>query len=153
MIAKLITDNNGSLDDAKDVFQEAVIILYDKVKSDDFELKSLLKTYLYAICRNIWLKRLQYGSILSYDIELYSDQLAVEEDIEEKELKDEAFKKMEGALQQLGEPCRTIIRDFYIRNLSMTAICDKFGYTNPDNAKNQKYKCLQRLKKLFFRDL
>ena len=57
---------------------------------------------------------------------------------------------MKKALENLGEPCKTIIQDFYIHNLSMQDICEKFGYTNTDNAKTQKYKCLQRLKKLFF---
>jgi len=32
----------------------------------------------------------------------------------------------------------------------MQEICERFGYTNADNAKNQKYKCLMRLRKLFF---
>ena len=59
-------------------------------------------------------------------------------------------KKMESALQLLGEPCKTIMEDFYIHNRSMQEICERFGYTNADNAKTQKYKCLQRLKKLFF---
>jgi DNA-directed RNA polymerase specialized sigma24 family protein len=57
---------------------------------------------------------------------------------------------MEGALGELGEPCKTIIEDYYIHGRSMQEICEKFGYTNADNAKTQKYKCLQRLKKLFF---
>ena len=59
---------------------------------------------------------------------------------------------MSEALNALGEPCRSIIEDFYIRDFSMESISDKFGYTNSENAKNQKYKCLQRLKKLFFKD-
>lgn len=57
---------------------------------------------------------------------------------------------MRESMSGLGEPCRGIIEDFYIHDLSMEAISEKFGYTNADNAKNQKYKCLQRLKKLFF---
>ena len=51
---------------------------------------------------------------------------------------------------KLGEPCNTIISDFYLYDASMQDICEKFGYTNPDNAKNQKYKCLVRLKRIFF---
>jgi DNA-directed RNA polymerase specialized sigma24 family protein len=66
------------------------------------------------------------------------------------EEKDRQFLMMDKALLQLGEPCKTIIEDFYIYNKSMQDICEKFGYTNADNAKTQKYKCLQRLKKLFF---
>ena len=57
---------------------------------------------------------------------------------------------MHESLGQLGEPCRTILEDFFIRDFSMQQITEKMGYTNTDNAKNQKYKCLIRLKKLFF---
>ncbi len=59
---------------------------------------------------------------------------------------------MHHSLDQLGEPCKTILRDFYLYNKSMEEITDKFGYTNADNAKTQKYKCLQRLKALFFKE-
>jgi len=76
--------------------------------------------------------------------------LPVENDLEVHEIRDLQFSKMEESLLMLGEPCRTIIQDFYMQNKSMQEICDKFGYTNPENAKTQKYKCLQRLKKLFF---
>ena len=70
--------------------------------------------------------------------------------MEQHEQKDMQFDKMKVALESLGEPCKTIIEDFYIHNHSMQEICEKFGYTNTDNAKTQKYKCLQRLKKIFF---
>ena len=57
---------------------------------------------------------------------------------------------MNNSLIDLGEPCSELIKDFYINKLSMEQIAEKFGYTNADNAKTQKYKCLQRLKKIFF---
>jgi hypothetical protein len=57
---------------------------------------------------------------------------------------------MADSLDRLGEPCRTLLEDFYIRHMSMQDITEKFGYTNADNAKTQKYKCLMRLKRLFF---
>jgi predicted DNA-binding protein YlxM (UPF0122 family) len=44
----------------------------------------------------------------------------------------------------------TILEDYYLHKKSMQEIAEKFGYTNAENAKNQKYKCLMRLKKLFF---
>ena len=85
-----------------------------------------------------------------YSISDLEDNMLLEEDISIHTEADRQFIQMENALKQLGEPCRTIITDFYIHNRSMQDICTKFGYTNADNAKNQKYKCLQRLKKLFF---
>jgi len=153
MILQFILNNNGDEDDAKDVYQEGIIVLYNKIKSGNFELSSKLKTYIYSVCRRIWLKKLAQQSKKSNNISDFEDVMAVEEEVEQHEEKDKQFEKMQSALLHLGEPCKTIIQDFYIHNLSMQDICEKFGYTNTDNAKTQKYKCLQRLKKLFFQSL
>lgn len=150
MVLQLVLNNNGNEDDAKDVFQESVIVLYNKVKTGNFELNSKLKTFLYSVCRRLWLKRLNAQSRTVRNIEDYSEFIPVEDDIEKHEEKDRQFTMMEHALTQLGEPCKTIIEDYYLQNRSMQEISEKFGYTNADNAKTQKYKCLQRLKKIFF---
>jgi RNA polymerase sigma factor (sigma-70 family) len=150
MVLNLILNNNGNEDDAKDIYQEAIIVLHGKIKSGDFELSSKLKTFIYSVCRRLWLKKLNQKSRFGGDIKDYEDYLPVEEDVDLHAEKDRQFSQMHEALQGLGEPCKTIIEDFYIKNLSMQDICEKFGYTNADNAKTQKYKCLQRLKKLFF---
>jgi RNA polymerase sigma factor (sigma-70 family) len=150
MVLQLVLNNNGNEDDAKDVFQESVIVLYNKVKSGNFELSSKLKTFIYSVCRRLWLKRLNAQSRSVRNIEDFSEFLPVEDELEKHEEKDRQFHMMEKALKQLGEPCKTIIEDYYLQNRSMQEISEKFGYTNADNAKTQKYKCLQRLKKLFF---
>jgi RNA polymerase sigma factor (sigma-70 family) len=113
----------------------------------------LVKTFLYSVARRLWLKRLSeknryVGKITDYeDFTDFSE--AETEDVDESEKK---FKQMEQALTQIGEPCQTILRDFYINKYSMQEIAEKMGYTGTDNAKTQKYKCLQRLKKLFFKE-
>lgn len=150
MILQLIINNNGTTDDAKDVYQEAIIVLYHKVKGGDFELSSKLKTFIYSVCRRLWLKRLNQMSRYNGDIKDFQDYLPVEDEVEKHNDRDIQFTKMESALGLLGEPCKTIIEDFYMHEKSMQDICERFGYTNADNAKTQKYKCLQRLKKLFF---
>ncbi len=150
MIYQLIINNSGNEDDAKDIYQEGIIILHDKIKSGDFELTSKLKTFLYSVCRRLWLKKLNHKSRFNVNINDYEDHFVVEPDMANHEEKDQQFLLMDKALLQLGEPCKTIIEDFYIHSKSMQDISEKFGYTNADNAKTQKYKCLQRLKKLFF---
>ena len=50
----------------------------------------------------------------------------------------------------LGEPCKSLLEAFYMQKKGMQEIAGIFGYTNAENAKTQKYKCLMRLKKLFF---
>jgi RNA polymerase sigma factor (sigma-70 family) len=150
MVLQLVLNNSGNEDDAKDIYQEAIIVLYNKVKRGDFELSSKLKTYIYSICRRLWLKRLKQLNRYGGDIKDFQEYLPVEDEIEKHQDRDMQLNKMEDALKLLGEPCKTIMEDFYMHSKSMQEICERFGYTNADNAKTQKYKCLQRLKKLFF---
>lgn len=150
MIQSLIINNNGSADDARDVFQEAMIVLYEKAKSGSFELTSQLKTYLYSICRRLWLKRLQQQQKFVPEIGGLDETVPVEEDLDVHDRRNGELLMMEKAMASLGEPCKTLLEAYYLQKKNMTEIAGNFGYTNADNAKNQKYKCLMRLKKLFF---
>jgi RNA polymerase sigma factor (sigma-70 family) len=150
MIQTLVINNNGTSDDARDIFQEAIIVLYEKAKSGSFELHAQLKTYIYAVCRRLWLKKLAHYARFSGDLANAPETIATEDDIEMYEHRTADFEMMEQALQNLGEPCKELLESYYIRKKNMSEIAKEFGYTNADNAKNQKYKCLMRLKKIFF---
>ena len=52
-IQAFILNNNGSYDDARDIFQEAMIVLYENAKNESFVLTCQIKTYLYSICRRL----------------------------------------------------------------------------------------------------
>ena len=149
MVQALILNNNGTPDDARDIFQEAMIVLYEKVKTGSFELNCLIKTYLYSVCRRLWLKRLSQLQRISPEVEKLEETVPVEEDLDLHEQKDIDFQLMERSMKNLGEPCKSLLEAYYLQKKSMVEIAGSFGYTNADNAKNQKYKCLMRLKKLF----
>lgn len=150
MVVNLICTNSGTEQEAKDVYQEAVIAFYERAQQPDFVLTCKIKTYLYAVCRRLWLKRLAEKKRFSVSIPETETFEGVEAEVSDAEEREISFKRMGDSLHALGEPCRSIIEDFYIHDFSMEIISEKFGYTSADNAKNQKYKCLQRLKKLFF---
>lgn len=150
IIQSLILNNNGSYDDARDIFQEAMITLYEKAKSESFVLTSQIRTYLYSVCRRLWLKRLQQLGRFNIQTDLIEEAIPVEDDLEIHEKRNAEFAIMERALNSLGEPCKSLLESYYIGKKGMNEIAAEFGYTNADNAKNQKYKCLMRLKKLFF---
>jgi RNA polymerase sigma factor (sigma-70 family) len=150
MIRSLVVSNSGTEAEAKDIYQEAVIAFYERLQDGNFILTCKIKTYLYAVCRRLWLKRLAQKARYYGKIEEHETFAGVDDEVEDIEKREIEFSQMRTSLEGLGEPCRTIITDFYIGELSMEEITRKFNYTNADNAKNQKYKCLQRLKKLFF---
>ena len=150
-----ITGAGGDDADAADIFQEAMVVLFEKARNEDFRLTCRIGTYLFAICKHLWYKKLEHRKRMPG---AFPDQMggedgfdaAYEDDIKVHEEREEHYAQLDVALDALGEPCRSLLRAFYYQDKSMQEIAADFGYTNPDNAKTQKYKCLMRLKKIFF---
>lgn len=151
IVLKFIVNNSGTDEAAQDIYQETIIVLYENAQKPTFELNCQLQTYIYSIARRLWLKQLKKNSKTFLFKEDDENEVAdVTSDMAQHLDKETDIDKMNKSLSDLGEPCSTLINDFYVHKLSMDEIAEKFGYTNADNAKNQKYKCLQRLKKYFF---
>ena len=151
VIANYIRLNGGSEEEAQDVFQDAVVVLYQKLQNDGFELTCKIQTFLYSISRNLWLNEIRTKSYFSAENEIKDDRAEIiETEPEDNNIRNH-IAQLNNSIDRLGEPCSSLLKLFYIQNLSMTEIADKMNYTNADNAKNQKYKCLMRLRKIFFR--
>ena len=150
MVQALVLNNNGSYDYARYIFQEAIITLYEKTQSDSFILTCKINTYVYSVSKRLWLKKLQQRGRYSNQLDIIEEVVPVEEDLEIHEKRNAEYAIMDRALNSLGEPCKSLLESFYVNKMDMQALAKEFGYTNADNAKNQKYKCLMRLKKLFF---
>ena len=150
-----ITGAGGEDADAADIFQEAMVVLFEKARDEKFRLTCRIGTYLFAICKHLWYKKLEQrkrmpGSLPANTGNEDGFDAAYEDDIKVHEEREEHYAQLDVALDALGEPCRSLLRAFYHHDKSMQEIAADFGYTNPDNAKTQKYKCLMRLKKIFF---
>ncbi len=151
VVLKFILYNSGTAASAQDIYQETIIVLFESVKKPGFELKCQLQTYIFSIAKRLWLKELKKNGKTFLFKEVEENKIVdVTEDLKDYDEIEANIEKMNKSLIVLGEPCSELIKDFYINKLSMEQIAEKFGYTNADNAKTQKYKCLQRLKKFFF---
>ncbi|HEU4718691.1 MAG TPA: sigma-70 family RNA polymerase sigma factor [Bacteroidia bacterium] len=146
MVRHLVISNSGREEDAKDLFQEALVVLFGQLSGEAFTLSSSLKTWLYAVCRNKWLKQLEKNkrNVRFTDFEP-AENISVPA---EKEV-DEHHSLLRKSLEQLGVQCRKLLLLFYYFHKSMDEIAAELHYTNADNAKAQKYKCLQKLKSIY----
>ncbi len=139
MMVNLIVKNNGTEEEARDIYQEALIVLWQKANTTDFVLTSKISTYLYSVCMNLWRKELDRKGRLSYD------------SVEKGEIMDfdkqERIRIVNKCIDELGETCKKILMYYYFDNLSMTDIAEKLGFANADTAKTRKYKCKQELDK------
>lgn len=145
MVRFLVVQNSGTVTEADDVFQDALLVLIGKLRQGEFQLTASLKTFLYSISRNIWLKRLRdKGKTKLIDFE-NPVEVAVEEPEESQE---PLLKMLRASLETIGDACRKVLERFYFLKMSMEEIATELGYTNADTVKTQKYKCILRLKKL-----
>src|SRR5690606_29578642 len=115
MVSHLILSNNGTDDEAKDIYQEGVIVFYEKIKDNSLELSCQIKTYLYSVCRRLWLKKLAEKGRFAVKLDDAENYLMLEEDVPQHEENERQFGQMEVAMNQLGEPCRSLLEDYYIR--------------------------------------
>lgn len=148
MVQKYVMANRGSEQDAQDIFQDAYYLFVTKIQAPDFQLTALPSTFIYGISKNLWLKTLTQKQI---DLDLLDKENQLNESIEEEENdwnKINRVKQMKNSIMALGEPCKTILEQFYFLRTSMKKIAELLHYSNPEHAKNQKYKCFIRLKKL-----
>lgn len=140
MMTKMIINNSGTEDEAKDVYQEALIVFWQKSMGKDFVLTSKISTYLYSICKNLWRKELERKS-------RFSDEEKDGQEINNWE-KEEKIRIVNECINQLGDTCRKILYYYYFDGLSMNDIAQKLGFANSDTAKTKKYKCKKDLDEL-----
>lgn len=142
-----ILGNSGSADEAQDIFQEGVIALFNNVVDGKFKGESAVGTYLFSICKNMWLRHLQRKSRMSSG--------EVPESVEDKNpfstLKHSEHRELVAQLvASLGEQCQEILRLYYFERRSMGEVADMTGFKDEQNARNKKYKCMKALKELIF---
>ena len=146
-VVRLVTKNLGTLDEAKDIFQDALIVLIEKVYRKYLDLTCSMCTYLYSICRNLWREYLRkVKHIFSLD-DSYSYLNPTINFMFDETIPD-AFEDVNKAISLLGEPCKQLLECYYYENLNWAEIAGLLGYTSAASARNQKYKCLERIRNL-----
>jgi len=149
MIFNMVINNSGTDDDAADVFQEGVIVLWKRLKDKSApEITCSLSTFLYSVCKNNWLNKLRKRgkSTLRLDNEKELPDAPSHLEIEQLIEKENKIELIEKGLTLLGDTCQTILKLFYYQKERMDVIVTQTGLSNTNAVKTKKYKCIQQLK-------
>jgi RNA polymerase sigma factor (sigma-70 family) len=148
LIRFLVTENGGADEDAEDIFQDGIIILYNKISLSQLVLSSSFKTYMYSICRNLWLQKLNKRKAIYEklsDVEEFIDlpkDMLQEASIEEAEM----HRIIQIHFLSLPEDCQKILK-LFIKNIPLREIAGIMGFKTESYAKTRKYLCKEDLKK------
>jgi RNA polymerase sigma factor (sigma-70 family) len=140
MMVKIVVSNSGTEEEARDIYQEALIVFWQKATSGNLVMTAKMSTYIYSICQNLWRKELDRKKRLSNE----EKDTPVTMDTESKERNSIVAK----CIEQLGETCRKVLMYYYFEEMSMQDIADRLGFANTDTAKTKKYKCKKKLDEL-----
>jgi RNA polymerase sigma factor (sigma-70 family) len=148
----LITTNSGTETDAEDVFQDALVVLFRKIARENLVLTSSFKTFLYSICRNLWLQRL--------DRRVFSNEFLEMEDLgeiqenqffEQPEDENEKYRLFQQHFLRLSEDCQKILK-LFLGKTSLKEIADIMGFKTEKYAKTRKFMCKEKLKNSIIND-
>ena len=145
-VTSFVIKNNGSEIDAREMLQEAIIILYENIKSNKFEYKAKLSTYLFSVAKNKWysqLKRKEIPTESPLEKGLITSSFTLSNT--EKNQKNEW---VVGLMNHLKSDCKEILIYSIYQKYSMKEIAEMMNFKNEQIARNKKSKCLSYFKKI-----
>ncbi len=149
-----VKKNSGDDDDSNDVFQEAIIIIYRKLKANDLVLDCSFETYLYSVCRFVWLKQLEKRKTErekikdnhEFNVDIYDNSFEKTVELNEK------YRLYQKHFKNLGKDCQKILQLFFDK-VPLRQIAQIMGYQSDKYAKKRKYKCKEYLVKSIKQDI
>ncbi len=149
-VARYIARRGGTLEEAEDVFQDALVVYYEKTRDNAFHVDRNERAYIFGVARHLWTKRYrENGRQTSLD-EMVAAYEGRElgprwENLAEPQI---AYRRIARVLRTAGQKCMQLLTAFYYDNMDMDGLADRFGFSGKRSATVQKFKCLQKVKQL-----
>jgi len=143
MVKFIVNQHHGTYQQSVDIFHESVIVLLMKVRNPDFHLNCAVKTYLYAIARNLWYQQIERHN-RHVPFHEKEEMLASEE---KGPYEDEMFLRQRIYQRQflrLSEGCQKLIR-LFLEGISFTLITREMGFKSKKYTIKRKYECIKKL--------
>lgn len=136
-VASFIRKRGGSLDEAKDIFQDALLIYYEKTQTPEFSTKSSEDAYLAGICKHLWYRK-HRDQKTEVSLEGHAELSPEQEP--------EVSKRLLRFVERSGKKCLELLKAFYYDQLNMKELSERFGFSGERSATVQKYKCLEKVR-------
>lgn len=140
-VARFVSKMNGSFEDAKDIFQDALVIFHEKHAEEHFNIHASPEAYVLGIAKHLWLKRFK-NSGRHISLDTMEAAIAIPEDYYPT-VDTSTLLQM---LERTGKKCLDILQAFYYEKMPLQALAQKLGFGSVHSATVQKYKCLEKVR-------
>ena len=148
-VVSLVKSQKGTTEDARDVFQEAIVVIYKKASEPDFELTTAFGGYLFSVCRYIWWRQAKKKHRTEVALE-HDERYTVEDNLETYLVESEKRKLFRQKLAEMGQECRQVLQLFFT-GVPLKDIAREMGYTD-DYIKKKSKNCKDKLAMLVKND-
>jgi RNA polymerase sigma factor (sigma-70 family) len=148
-VRKLVLMNRGTDEDARDIFQEALFIIYQKIDRQKFRLTCDFSTYIYSVCRFLWISELESKKECDNITDEFPDLITHSPINPKTELA--GLKIFTRHFNELCKDCQKVLR-LYFRNISLEEISSIMGYKSARIARDKKYRCKHDLLTSIYND-
>lgn len=139
-----INKNSGTDEDAQDMYQDAILIIYQKIKNDNLTLNCSFNTYLYSVCRLLWLKQLEKRKKSQEYVENSEKLVELDDDILKIYNSNERYIIYQNHFKKLSQNCQKIL-ELYMARIQLKEIANILGYKSDKYVKKRKHQCKEKL--------
>ena len=140
-VAAFVNEMRGSYQDAKDIFQDALIIYFEKLSEDRLTVNVTPERYILGIAKHLWLRKFK-DDRKKLPLDNFEMALYIPEDFYPNVSSSRVLQFLEAA----GNKCLDLLRAFYFEKIPLKSIASRFGYGSEHSAAVQKYKCLEKIR-------
>ena len=142
-ILHLVETDRGTMEDARDVFQEGIMLVYQKGQEPEFQLSSSFFTYFYGVCRNIWWNKRKKKSRTEITLSDEMKSMVADTSVPEIEA-NEQYMLYQKKFLLLGKDCQQLLR-LFLQKVKMEEIMKRMSYSSVNYVKQRKFKCKAQL--------
>ena len=150
-VRRYVMTNSGSEDDSKDVFQEAVLVLYKQIIENKYDLIKDIEGYLIIVSRNVWVNTCRKTNRI-IKIDIHDNPVQVEDNALINLIMTEKWDAFQRLFDMIGERCKQLLHYSTYEKISMEEIAVKMQFANANAAKASNYRCKQKLIELVASD-
>ena len=140
-VSRFVQRMGGTLEDARDVFQDALVIYLEIKEENKRKIHSSRVAYILGIAKHLWIRKYKDRSR-----EVILNEMEIEITIPPTMDANKSMQKLLRLLEITGQKCLDFLRAIYFQPLTMDQVASKFGYKNSHSASVQKYKCLEKIR-------
>lgn len=139
-----IMQNQGSLEDAKDIYQDAMMVIYQKLQLNNLKLTCSFSTYLYSVSRLLWLKQLEKRKLWKQFTEDAENFINLDDSIFSIYEMNERYRLYQSHFKRLSFSCQKVL-ELFLARIPLKEIARILGFKSEQYAKKRKHQCKEKL--------